>query len=74
MSGDSPVRQQFLLLLGLPSISTQQVLDAPTGVRPPAMFKRQEPIRKDEDHPELPDGAAEWVRKMRAEAEARFEN
>jgi hypothetical protein len=38
------------------------------------MFKRQEPILEGRSHPELPDGAAEWVRKMRAEAEARFEN
>jgi hypothetical protein len=28
---------------------------------------------KDEDHPELKDGAAAWVRKMRAESETRFE-
>jgi hypothetical protein len=38
------------------------------------VFKREEPLWKDEDHPELKDGAAEWVRKMRAEAETRFEN
>ena len=31
------------------------------------------PAWKDEDHPELKDGAAEWVRKMRYESEARFE-
>ncbi|HEY6333287.1 MAG TPA: hypothetical protein VI756_28445 [Blastocatellia bacterium] len=37
------------------------------------VFKTDEPIWKDEDHPELKDGAAEWVRKMRAESEARFE-
>jgi len=34
------------------------------------VFQREEPIWKDEDHPELRDGAAEWVRKMRAESEA----
>ncbi len=28
---------------------------------------------KDEDHPELKDGSAEWVRRMRAESEKRFE-
>jgi hypothetical protein len=28
---------------------------------------------KDEDHPELKDGSAEWVRLMRAECEKRFE-
>ena len=37
------------------------------------VFKTEEPIWKDEDHPELKDGAAEWVRKMRSESEARFE-
>ena len=35
------------------------------------LFKRKEPIWKDEDHPELKDGAAAWVRKIRAEGEAR---
>jgi hypothetical protein len=38
------------------------------------VFKSEEPIWKDEDHPELKDGAAEWVRKMRTESETRFEN
>jgi len=28
---------------------------------------------KDEDHPELKDGSAEWVRSMRADSEKRFE-
>ena len=37
------------------------------------VFKTEEPIWRDQDHPELKDGAAEWVRKMRAESEARFE-
>jgi hypothetical protein len=37
------------------------------------IFYAEEPIWKDEDHAELKDGAAEWVRKMRAESEARFE-
>jgi hypothetical protein len=37
------------------------------------LFKRREPIWKDEDHPELKDGAAAWVRKMRGEGEARFQ-
>jgi hypothetical protein len=37
------------------------------------LFKRKDPIWKDEDHPELKDGAAAWVRKMRAEGESRFE-
>ena len=38
-----------------------------------AMFQRNEPIWKDEDHPELKDGASEWVRRMRSESEARFD-
>jgi hypothetical protein len=38
------------------------------------VFKAEQPIWKDEDHPELKDGAAEWVRKMRSESEARFES
>jgi hypothetical protein len=37
------------------------------------LFKREEPIWKDQDHPELKDGAADWVRKMRAQSEVRFE-
>ena len=37
------------------------------------VFKRQEPIWKDEDHPELQAGAAQWVREMRADGEKRFQ-
>ena len=37
------------------------------------LFRRKEPIWKDEDHPELKHGAAAWVRKMREETEARFQ-
>jgi molybdopterin synthase catalytic subunit len=37
------------------------------------LFKQEKPVWKDQDHPELQAGAAEWVRKMRAEAETRFE-
>jgi hypothetical protein len=37
------------------------------------VFNTEEPIWRDEDHPELKEGAAEWVRKMRAESEVRFE-
>jgi hypothetical protein len=33
------------------------------------VFQNEEPIWKDEDHPELKDSAAEWVRKIRAECE-----
>ena len=37
------------------------------------LLKQDGPIWKDADHPELEAGAAEWVRKFRAESEARFE-
>jgi len=36
------------------------------------MFQSEEPIWKDEDHPELRAGAAAWIRKLRAQSEARF--
>ena len=36
------------------------------------LFKLKEPIWKDKDHPELKDGAAAWIRKMRALDEVRF--
>ena len=36
------------------------------------LLKREEPIWKDEDHPELQAGALAWVRKIRAGSEARF--
>lgn len=32
-----------------------------------------DPIWKDEDHPELAEGAEAWVRRLRTEAEHRFE-
>jgi hypothetical protein len=38
-----------------------------------AILKSEKPVWKDEDHPELRGGAAKWVRKIRAESEARFE-
>jgi hypothetical protein len=37
------------------------------------VFERDEPIWKDEDHPELRKGAAERVREMRQQSEARFQ-
>ena len=37
------------------------------------VFEIEEPIWKAEDHPELKDGAADWVRKIRAECEGRFQ-
>lgn len=36
------------------------------------LLRSQEPFWRDEDHPELKDGAAARVRKMREEAEPRF--
>lgn len=36
------------------------------------LFKLEQPIWKDEDHPELKQGAAAWIRKMRGQGEARF--
>ncbi len=57
-------RSAFLADLAGREIKRQQLLN---------MFKRGEPIWKDEDHPELKDGAAAWVHKIRAENEARFE-
>ena len=37
------------------------------------ILKSGRPIWKDKDHPELRGGAGKWVRKIRAESEARFE-
>ena len=36
------------------------------------ILARPDPIWKDEDHPELADGAEAWVSRLRAEAEDRF--
>lgn len=57
-------RSAFLADLAKREIKRQQLIE---------IFKSKEPIWKDEDHPELKDGAAAWVRKMRAENDARFE-
>jgi hypothetical protein len=57
-------RSAFLADLAEREIKRQKLLD---------ILKREEPIWKDEDHPELKDGAAAWVRKIRAEDEDRFE-
>ncbi len=57
-------RSAFLADLAKREIKRQQLLQ---------LFKRKEPIWKDEDHPELKGGAAAWIRKMRAESEARFQ-
>jgi len=57
-------RSAFLADLARREIKRRRLLE---------ILKSDEPIWKDEDHPELKEGAAEWVRKMRAESEARFE-
>jgi hypothetical protein len=57
-------RSAFLADLARREIKRQHLLE---------LFKRKQPIWKDEDHPELKHGAAAWVRKMRAENEARFQ-
>jgi len=38
-----------------------------------AILRSDEPIWKEEDHPELKDGADKWVRSMRDENERRFD-
>jgi hypothetical protein len=38
-----------------------------------AFLSNEEPAWKDEDHPELKDGTAAWVRRMRQESDARLE-
>jgi hypothetical protein len=35
-------------------------------------LQSKEPVLPDEDHPGLADGSGLWVRKLRAESEARF--
>ena len=57
-------RSAFLADLAEREIKRQQLLN---------IFKREEPIWKDEDHPELEQGAAAWVRKIRAENDDRLE-
>jgi len=57
-------RSAFLADLAKREIKRQQLLE---------LFKRKEPIWRDEDHPELKDGAAAWVTKMRAADETRFQ-
>ncbi len=57
-------RSAFLADLARREIKRHQLLE---------LFKRKEPIWKDEDHPELEHGAAAWVHKIRAENEDRFE-
>lgn len=57
-------RSAFLADLAKREIKRQQLLQ---------IFQREEPIWKDEDHLELKGGASAWVRKTRAESEARFQ-
>jgi hypothetical protein len=56
-------RSAFLTDLARREIKRRRLLE---------VFKEQEPIWKDEDHPELQGGSAEWIRQMRAESEVRF--
>jgi hypothetical protein len=55
-------RSAFLADLAGREIKRQQLL---------AILKREDPVWKDEDHPELKDGAAAWLRKTRALDEVR---
>jgi hypothetical protein len=56
-------RTSFLVELAKKEIKRQRLLE---------VFEHPDPIWKSEDHPEI-DDAGNWVREMRAEAEARFE-
>jgi hypothetical protein len=56
-------RTAFLVELAKREIKRKRLLE---------LFDRTEPIWKPEDHPEI-DDAGEWVRRMRAESEARLE-
>src|ERR1700730_11492334 len=57
-------RSAFLADLAEREIRRQKLLQ---------LFRRKEPIWKNEGHPELKAGAAAWVRKMRVADEARFD-
>jgi hypothetical protein len=57
-------RSAFLAELARREIKRRRMLE---------ILKSGKPVWKDEDHPELRGGAAKWVRKIRAESEARFE-
>jgi len=37
------------------------------------ILRNREPIWKNEDHPELANGAEAWIRQLRQESEARFQ-
>lgn len=57
-------RSSFLADLARREIKRQRLLE---------IFKRKGPFWKEEDHPELKDGGAGWVSKLRAENEARLQ-
>lgn len=56
-------RSAFLADLARREIKRQRLLE---------LLRSKEPFWRDEDHPELKNGAVAWVRKIRAESEARF--
>jgi len=57
-------RSAFLADLAQREIKRRRMLD---------ILRSGKPVWKDKDHPELKSGAAQWVRKIRAQSEARFE-
>ena len=57
-------RSAFLADLAQREIKRRRMLE---------ILKSGKPVWKDKDHPELKRGAAQWVRKLRAESEARIE-
>jgi hypothetical protein len=57
-------RSAFLAELATREIKRRRMLE---------ILKSGKAVWKDKDHPELKRGAAKWVRKIRAESEARFE-
>lgn len=56
-------RSAFLADLARREIKRQRLLE---------LLRSKEAFWRDEDHPELKKGAAAWVRKLRAESEARI--
>jgi hypothetical protein len=57
-------RSAFLTELAREEIQRRQQRDA---------LRAADGAWKDEDHPELKDGAAAWVRQMRSESDTRFQ-
>lgn len=57
-------RSAFLVDVAWREIKRQRLLK---------VFENQEPIWKDADHLELSDGSEAWIRKLRLEAEGRFQ-